>query len=1002
MIIKEVYNQLTQKNLTLADFQDILDLKKQCKIEMNQEYLYLCDILIIDIYINEGLYDDALNIAFKNIDNIDNIVFQKIYVSLIERIIYIFIQKKNYKSAYRYAFMKRNFIDIDNVDEVNRWYLEMAYIYAELNQKDKALLNLKAILNNYPNDSLKALTLSNITKLYIDQEQIHEAKKTLSDCITLVYKLDDEEGILYCNYLNAKLYILEKNYKHAKQSFQDIFKNIHVMNDDYLSIANEYIALLIEMDLYDEAFRVSIKYLKDIEKSDNLRVKKNYYKNYLKIHVLRNKNIRDDVRQLLKAIEVLEAEIDKYDENILNESNEDDKKIEIDTKLKAAISKIEKTINVINLALKNENERDCFMEFSKQLEEIIPFDEALYVVFAKSDFEILPEFFDNYNKVNTYNYKKQRLYERELSFNNLSGTIVEMLIAANHEVMIDFNDSSIDVKDLITEESYIKSDVKSLIAIPLTYENEMFGCAIYTSYESLLIEMDTMVNLKIATKLLEFRLITLFYQESIRAKKNIIQVAINGLEEGLFYLDPNKQTMFLSEQLAVFLGFETRNINKENLTERLIDEDQKIRNNIDKFIENGEPYKFEYRIVVHEKEILVREQGDPYISRDGLVKYYVGTFHKLANPVELTHKKLTLLGFEDYLRKFTEIENKSHDLEYKCAFAKFRIDNLNEYQPKIKDKITEYIYQTISEKLSSETYLVNDFEIISLTEISDQKSIDGIIKSILSVFDQGIIYDDLLINFDVRVSLVRFPRDTYNINEVIEFCDISLETNNRYQIFNDDIRKKYLKKKSITSCVAEHLKRESIEILYLPLETNDFSSAYEVKYNINGILPKENIYEYLDQNYVFAFEKLVFKSLMNDIKSIEQSRFYLHMSCLTLDYLMKDGFFKKDNLDIYKHIILCIDDYAPNINKIINYLYSFGVRVNINYRVLTKLNLDTLIKNVNINGIFIEEAVEERSKLLNICNCLDLELLTNYQFPDYNKIVFKTDKLVNLSTILKS
>ena len=44
---------------------------------MNQEYLYLCDILITDIYINENLWDDALNTALKALNNIDNVVFQK-------------------------------------------------------------------------------------------------------------------------------------------------------------------------------------------------------------------------------------------------------------------------------------------------------------------------------------------------------------------------------------------------------------------------------------------------------------------------------------------------------------------------------------------------------------------------------------------------------------------------------------------------------------------------------------------------------------------------------------------------------------------------------------------------------------------------------------------------------------------------------------------------------------------------------------------------------------
>lgn len=64
-------------------------------------------------------------------------MFLRRFIFPLERAIYILIQKKNYKSAYRYAFMKSKVIDLDNIDEVNRWYLEMAYIYAELNQKKK-------------------------------------------------------------------------------------------------------------------------------------------------------------------------------------------------------------------------------------------------------------------------------------------------------------------------------------------------------------------------------------------------------------------------------------------------------------------------------------------------------------------------------------------------------------------------------------------------------------------------------------------------------------------------------------------------------------------------------------------------------------------------------------------------------------------------------------------------------------------------------------------------
>ncbi|MGB4695156.1 MAG: tetratricopeptide repeat protein, partial [Bacilli bacterium] len=472
MNVKEVYNDLIKKELTLDDFGTIVELKNQCMLEMNQEYYYLCDSLIVDIYINEKLYDDALKICIKHINSIDSIVFKKIYLSFLERAIYILIQKKNYKSAYRYAYMKSKVIDLDNIDEVNRWYLEMAYIYAALNQKDKALLNLKAILNNYPSDYLKSYALSNITKLYIDQNMIAEAKDTLNECIALVYKLNDEEGITYCEYLNAKLYVLEGNFRLARQSFQDIFKNLHQLSDDYLSIANEYISLLIEMGLYNEAYRFSIKYIKSVEKSRDLYIKKDFYRNYLKIYILKNKSLREEVRELLSAIEILEEEIEKSDQLLFNETSEDDKYLEVQSRLHDLLSKLERTVNITNLALQNETERECLLEFSKALEEEVGFGGALFVFLAGNDSEIFPGYFENYNMIKTYEYKKQRLYEREFSFNNLAGTVVEMLINASHEVALDFNETPIPVKNLLTEKTYAEEGVKALYALPLSKDKE--------------------------------------------------------------------------------------------------------------------------------------------------------------------------------------------------------------------------------------------------------------------------------------------------------------------------------------------------------------------------------------------------------------------------------------------------------------------------------------------------------------------------------------------------
>ncbi|HHX80518.1 MAG TPA: PAS domain-containing protein, partial [Acholeplasmataceae bacterium] len=562
------------------------------------------------------------------------------------------------------------------------------------------------------------------------------AKNTLNECISLVYKLNDEEGITYCEYLNAKLHVLENNYKLAKQSFQDIFKNLNQLSDDYLSIANEYISLLIDMDLYDEAYRVSIRYLKSVEKSNDLYIKKDYYKNYLKIFILRNKSVREDLKQLLKAIEVLEHEIEKTDQNLINETSEDDKNLEVLSRIRVLVAKVEKTINITNLALKNESERECLLEFSKSIEELIDFDEALYVVLTKGDLEIMPVFINNFNMVKTYNYKKQRLYEREFPFNNLSGTIVEMLITTNHEVALDFNETPIPVKNLITEKSYAEEGVKTILAIPLNMEKEMFGCAVFFSDETSLIDQENSLNLKIATKLLEAKLVSLFYQENLRAQKAIMQAAVAELKEGIYFMEPETRKLLLSEELSGFLQLET-NVSKSDYEAYINEDDLKIYANVDKFVENGEPYYLEYRIRIGEKEVLISDKARPYISKDGIIKFYIGVIGKLGNEVLLSDEETgIILKEEDFEKHFAELSEKTHDLEFRCTFAKFILED-KDLKGSIYERVINYIYGIIKEHFSDKTFLLNDGGFISVLEINDQRVIDRKIKTILGIADKG-------------------------------------------------------------------------------------------------------------------------------------------------------------------------------------------------------------------------------------------------------------------------
>ncbi|NLD25891.1 MAG: hypothetical protein GX661_00870, partial [Acholeplasmataceae bacterium] len=715
-------------------------------------------------------------------------------------------------------------------------------------------------------------------------------------------------------------------------------------------------------------------------------------------YILKNKSVRDDLKQLLHAIEVLETEIEKTDSVLINETNEDDKNLEVQTQIRDLISRIETIINLTNLALKNDNVRDSLLEFSKSLEEYVKFDEVLYVILTKADLEVIPEFLENYNRVMTYQYKKERLYEREFSFNNLSGTVIEMLIANNHEILMDFKETPIQVKDLLSEKSYAEQGMKSLYALPLHYEKEMFGCAIFTS-ESDLNEQSQILNLKIACKLLEFKLVSLFYQENLRCQKVILQAAANDLEDGMFYLDPETGRILLTEKLAAFLQIDSRLLYREDFQKAIIEDDQKIYDNIRRFVEAGEIYRSEYRLMIGEKQVLVCEQATPYITKEGIIKFYVGTIRKLDNEVYLNDEDSPVIKTEaDYLDTFALITEKAKDLEYKCSFAKFCLLDRESYAEAVRLKIREYIYRVLRENFSETTFVFDDDSFIAILEVNDQRMIDRKVKATLGICDQGIIYENCALHFDIKVAVVRFPRDTYNLQEIGEFLDIALLSENRYQIFNDDIHKHFLRKKAVTTCVVEQLKRDSLELLYLRLQTKDGSLAYEVRPNVPGLQPQENFSEYLDLKILIPFEKLVLKTLVKSLDEQIFGRFYVHLSCNTLDFILNDDYLTRDLNGRYQKIILCLDDYSSHLDKIFTQLHSFEFKVNINYRTINKYPLGLLL-NPKINGISVDDGLDERNKTLAVYNAMGYEILANLNFPDYHNLIHRTEELSKMEKV---
>lgn len=995
MIIRETYATLLSKELKLENILEINEFKKLCKRENNHEYFYLANIIIIDIYIEENMYDEALQLALKDINNVDSNIFKNIYLYLLERIIYIYIQKKNYKSAYRYVYRKRNVIDLDNKEEVNRWYLEMSYVYAELNELNRALLNLQAILENYPNDEIKNVALSNMTKIYIDQGMVKEAKETLNQCLEIVIQLNDFEGKIYCDYLLAKIYILEKNYKFAKKIYDEIFKNKDELPIDYLNLVNEYILLLINMSLYQEAAEVVNRY-ESLFEDANIYIKKEFYKNKVKLAIYKNGNTKEELDKVLKMIDILDSEISHSKELVLNEAAEDEKAEEVQQSLKTTITKLEKTINILTFALNHDNERASLMDFSKRLEEVIVFDEALYVILDRPDNDIIPNFLESFSQFTSYQYKKDRLYERNHSYQSLVNTPIEYIMQNSKEILIDFNESNMPIKDLITTKNYNDLAARSLVAIPLFHGQDLFGAVIFLSRDDLTSNENVLI-LKIATQLLEFKLSSLFYQESLRSQRNILQQAINGLQEGLFYYEPNKEKFFLTERLQNFLQIDKKVLNyKEYLS--LIHENDVVtyQTKVSEAIKNGDEYEIQYRLLLDGELIKVHERSNPYITVDGYIKFYIGTINKISN-IEITAEDL-FFNHQEFLTRYDELKKEINNPEYKFSLVRLKINNLDEINLPINKLINEITKQTILDfELSENIYCLEDDTLIFIIEnCIDQRVIDRYIKTNIKSLS-SLIVDHKFYDLDVTYSVSRYPRDSINLDKIYDISNIILQLEDNKVYYNDQTSENFVHKTMINNCVLNYL-NNSLELLLQPIVQNDNLLGYKINHNIKGLD--------INEDYRLSLEELLFKKL--DEQTIKQlyatlkdvhHRYFIMVNARSIQDLLESRILRYNPLN--KYITLVFDKGLKNekqMTMLLEKLISIDFKISLSFSVLINYSITFAKKFANMIWFNSQESLEFTTHE-NILESLGATVILPKIQTNYPKAYFQVDQFLPLSQI---
>lgn len=939
----KLYNELLEKQVTMEDFETILKLQNVFLKENNIEYYYNTTNLIIDMFINSNMLKDALDTAIDlyNKDNIKN--YNSCYKTLLDKLVYIYITKQYYQRALSLLQTKKEYVDPKSEEEVNRLYLELAYVQEALSQKNTSLLLLQSILSNNPTPQMKALVLSNITKLYIDCGSIENAKTTLDECFALTKEIGDEEGMSYCNYLLGRIAQNEKNYKEAKKLFFDLIKdndnNLVLFNENF-NYFNQYILLLLEMNEIREVTLIIDSNIEKALSSDDLHNKLLFLKSCIKVDLLSNrrkKNIYSS-NYILEQINELETIISENTNQKYTEIKEDELDYQKSSYEKLAYNKLLEDLKDIKFL--NDDIRVLLIDYFKSLKQKVLFDEALVVLMNKELEIFIPNFLEENDNINTFTFKNDRLYEREKPFNSLYNTPIEEVLKTNSSNFTNLNKTPNEYNDMINGGLY-KDRFNYMSCLPLINNNKIFGFISYFSKDNDLGNNYQKSMLVLSSKQFALNLFLCLTSQSLNFELNLYKTCNKNSNHGIFYYNINKNIYVLSEEAQKILNIKKKILSNDDYTKYVIRSDYKEFIKKNDYIDKKSSYKIQYHLDTKDGIIYAEEQASIYYHDTEC--YYCGTISKIEieniNSYSLVNDRL--LGEDD--------------------FKSFLETNRNEKITFVLVKTHFVIFDELKEIIKSNVYSVNGMYIGVLTSCSEKEFSKSFTKTITKL------------KIDAPYSIIKYPDKLVRLDDLIGVGDYMLKGKG-YVEFGNEIYASYISISSITHCLEKALISNSVAIDKYELYAQNSLIGYYLSPNIKGIYNNDSLTSLNDE--------LVYRLWSNVISSVNDENIYL---------------LKIRNSSLYR--ILSNNENDITSKKIIFDLDS-DKYVNEILPLLSKTNCKLVINNASLSSISISNLSKYAKLIVGFNECVDSTLLDMFKMIEedyyfYNEQGLVIGKLVN-------
>lgn len=914
-----------------------IDLFLVSQIKLSDEYIIALSYKAIILH-TIGKTNEALKLLFNVVPSFKEMGVNGI-IAVCDGIIDICIELKRFDQVTKYIKIKQNYLPIskavlhikdnikyflaikkyDDAKESLLKYLsdditkeesiyakeELSKIYYFEHQYTKYLEIIPDLENYYQSNlAFKPLAELGLNKLKIAFEQGNYLKVIKDGNLYIADEYIKNNHKLICATLLMKSYLISNDYKRASIIESEYCELINEeFKEDSLSFC--YIAL----ELYTKTntlisiteYQNKIKELETLKKEAKINKKKLVKKEDIVIPIIKEEIEEEIVKPKPILYKLEPKEKDTFNQKIIPKA-QSVKNVTISTNYE----KLESVFNAISELDLKVKFREIFRVCCMKLCEVFPIDEV-YLLYYKRQYLGI-------------HYKKERAYDKKLSFEMLDNTLNFMAMNYDSEAFLD-KENAKELKDIVTNKEYVEAP--NGFSIPFTDNLKTIGSIAFFSKEAFL-DLDMVYeSLKLISSMLNTRLLVSLYNDEVEFNHH-----------KLFFINENMSSG-IKEEIDGYLHFSTTCCKILNVLEDMTEEDYLSKMKPNDIIEYrriheelytllSEDISLEYDFKKDNQWIRIKERYYPMVV-DGVI-----VIMSLIDDItiyEQSKNELIQLAYRNPISKLdTEVklmvDLNEKIINKKLSLAIVDIIDFNLYRELYGYNFSNQLIYTVGQEFIK--VYENDFNIyvyhleqdryaILFDDVNDKRAIDSkLVTAFHKVSDSLFkLNSRVKLNFDCGVyrlakhsSIDEASKILYYALDALDDAKTLSSIGNHIAHFDSDLHKKKFNENHLITHISESIDHGKIGLTYkqiINLEKNEVY-GYHIVLNLDNY---EVDYSYMDfvikrRGLTVQIEKYAISNTFKELKMFKESLkgyilCFIPLSNVTLDENFKSFLDTQEN-----------------------------------------------------------------------------------------------------------